>query len=38
VRVQVEAAAHVLRVLADRGVLEEIGTGDRHMYRLKRAP
>jgi hypothetical protein len=38
VRVQVEAVARVLRALVDSGTLEEVGTGDRRMYRLKREP
>jgi hypothetical protein len=36
VRVQVEAVARVLECLVDDGVLEEVGTGDRRRYRLKR--
>lgn len=36
VRAQVEAVGRALDRLVSSGVLEEIGTGDQRLYRLKR--
>ena len=35
VRVEVEAVARVLHDLTERGVLEELGSGEQRRYRLK---